>query len=253
MIRKPQQAALPAILRNTGKFAAATIGALLLAAPVQAEIIRFEGGFGPAIHNDVYVEGKFSFLSLGSGALTQAENEGTYVGEFFQGSDSAGCGVSMACPTNNPSTYYGALNDGYVSVFANDGRGFSVKSLAASYIGNTATITGYPAVAGLLRVQGWDATGASLTQTFNLAGPAAAGFQFSNFTLAAAFAAREWVELAIFGFTCNTAGSCNAFTTNRGQFAIDNLDLVQVPEPASALLVALGLAGLVNGARRRKA
>lgn len=252
MIRKTQQAALPAVLRTTSTLAGAALGALLLAAPAQADTIRFEDYVGPAIHNDVYIEGKFATISYAASGLPAADKEGSYVGEFFQGSDSAGCGVSMACPVNNPSTYYGALNDGYLGLVLTNGRGFTIKSLSASYIGNTATLTGYPSVAGLLRVQGWDRNGASLNTTFNLAGPTAAGFQFANFALPTAFANREWVELAIFGFTCGTS-TCNAFTTNRGQFAIDNINVFEVPEPASALLVGLGLAGLVAGARRRKA
>ncbi len=41
-------------------------------------------------------------------------------------------------------------------------------------------------------------------------------------------------------------------TQNQAQFALDDLNLTEVPEPASVALMLLGLAGLGSVSRRRR-
>lgn len=229
---------------------ASMIGAIgLLGGSAHAGVIDFEGYFGPATHNDSISQSGYDigFFSNVAGAVAGED----FVGSFLDGADPQSC-TDMACPVNNPGTYYGALNDSFVSITSSTQRGqFSINSFDASFIGGTPSLGGYPAVSGLLRIQGFLANGGSAIETYQLAGPSNGGFNFARYNTSAAFASLQFSEAIFFGFTCNTAGSCSAFSTNRGQFGIDNINLAEIPEPASFALFGLGMAG-VAFARRRK-
>ena len=107
----------------------------------------------------------------------------------------------------------------------------------------------------MLRLQGHLADGSgSLTQTYQLPGPDQAGnLDFFSYQAAGAFADAEFDYMYVYGFSCNSVGSCAAFQTDQGQFAIDNINLTSnVPEPAGLALVAMALAA-AGVTRRRKA
>lgn len=221
----------------------------LLAGSAQAAVIDFENDFGPATHGQFIQQSGYDigFFSNVAGALIGED----YVGSFFDGTDIESC-TGMACPVNNPGMYYGALNDSYIDIMSSRQNGmFRINSFDASFIGGTSTLSSYPAVSGLLRIQGVLANGGSVTETYQLAGPSASGFNFGHFETTAAFSRLEFTEALFFGFVCNTAGSCSAFSSDRAQFGIDNINLTEVPEPASFALFGLGMAGVAL-ARRRK-
>jgi hypothetical protein len=247
MIRKSHLQASPS--GTFKKLAAAVLGAAALAAaPAQAGVIGFEGHYGPVEGTQMYSEGGFN---LGFYANVAGGGAGNFVGEFIDGTDPFQC-VNMACPVNNGGMYYGALNDSYIDITSTTSRQrFQVKSLDASFIGASTVLNSYPTYPGFLRLQGIRADGTSALQDIVFGRPAASGFQFGHYQMTSAFAANKF-ELLAFGFVCNSAGNCSAFQTNQGQFGIDNLELTAVPEPATALMLGLGLVGLV-GARRRKA
>lgn len=228
---------------------ASMIGAIgLVAGSAQAEVIDFEGYFGPATHNDFISQSGYDigFFSNVAGAVAGED----FVGSFFDGADPQSC-TGMACPVNNPSTYYAALNDSYIDIMSSTQRKFSINSFDASFIGGTSSLNSYPAISGLLRIQGFLANGTFATETYQLAGPSASGFNFGHYNTSAAFSSLQFTEAVFFGFACNSAGSCSAFSTDRGQFGIDNINLTAIPEPASFALFGLGMAG-VAFARRRK-
>lgn len=221
--------------------------AALGSSSAHADVIDFNNQFGLVGHGDYsIVNGTFVLASFSNAATALP---GEMVGAYIDGSDSLSC-PGGACPVNNPTTYYGALNDSYLDVFRTDGLGFHVGAFDASFIGAYPG-NNYPAVAGLLRILGFRGDGSSRSQDFLLSGPASTGFQFERFTPTVSFQAEYFTEVVFYGFTCNTSGNCNAFSTNRGQFAIDNLTFV--PEPGSLALLGAGMLGLFGMRRRLQA
>ena len=252
MIRTPISQASRATPGNALQqlLCAAALCAAAACVPAQADVIDFEGYFGPTGHGDGIQTAGYNvgFYSNAAGAML-----GDLAGSFLDGSDSQSCDVGTTqCPKNNPSMYYGALNDSYIDIMPTTYRAqFGIRSFDASFIGGAAALSSYPAVAGLLRIQGIRADGSSAIETYQLAGPSAAGFNFGNYNTSAAFRQNHFVEAFFFGFTCNTAGNCSAFSTNRGQFGIDNINLNAIPEPAGFLLFGIGMIGMGAVARRR--
>lgn len=230
-------------------FCTVALSAAAAIVPAQAGTIDFEGYFGPAVHGSGIQTAGYAlgFLSNVPGAVVGED----FVGTFLNGADSQSCDASLRCPVNNPSTYYGALNDGFISIKSNtDARRFAINGFDASFIGGSADLASYPAVSGGLRIVGVFADGSQVFETYALEGPSAAGFQFSQFATTAAFRSNAFVEAYLFAFACNNSGGCTAFS-DRGQFGIDNINLTAIPEPAGFLLFGIGMAGLGAVARRR--
>lgn len=245
--------ALPSLTSPLAKFAAAAFAAAAIAAPAHGATINFDAGAGA-----LFGSGD-SWSEQGYKLTFEAYNPadvGSLVGAIVDTSDPTYC-IGMACPINGEGGYYGAFNDSIVWVDSEDGAPFMVKSIDASFIGLDAALGGYPIYSGLLRMQGFLADGSYMLQDLLLDGPSSQGFLFGRYSPFETFANTAFVSMAMFGFTCDTSGSCAAFETNRGQFAIDNLvlegELAEVPEPASLALFGLGFLGLAARARRRNA
>lgn len=225
------------------------IGALG-ALPVRAELVNFEDvQAGIVGHNDYFRSGNYWFT--GWSAERDATN-GDFVGMVVDGRDRDTC-VNGACPVNNASHYYAGVNDGVL--FMDPLRSsdtFQLKSFDASYIGAYAGAT-YPSIPALLRVQGFFADGSYLYQDFALGGATGGHFNFQSYSTGA-FGNAYFSEIAFFALACNAGGSCSPFTTNEGQFAIDNiLTAAAVPEPSTYLMMAFGLMALCTMSRRRDA
>lgn len=224
------------------------LGAASLAAlpAAHAAVIDFEnlavGGLG---HNDYFQQAGFDLASYSNDPDALP---GDLVGSINDGSDPGSC-VNLMCPAN-AGHYYAALNDGYLEITRSaPQQTLSLRSFDASFIGATVGAA-YPAVAGLLRVQGFYNDGTSAYEDYQLDGPGANGFAFGHYTTSAAFGARQFSAIALFGFTCDAASNCSAFQTNKGQFALDNLNVSAVPEPSSWLMLGAGLLGLAAVRRR---
>jgi hypothetical protein len=230
----------------------ATVLALASAGAAQAAVITFDGNRGPVFNQDSIQQAGYaiSFLDPAPGAPAGT----VQIGRFIDGANPASCGTNI-CPTNNTTTYFDLFGTGYVDIMPNTGNAtFSFRGLDASFIGTPGTA--YPPTPAALQVIGFFADGSSETAQFNLAGPSNGTTTFERFKPSEAFAQLQFSEIAIVGFVCNAQGQCTGLDNNAGQFALDNITLSDlpagnVPEPATASLLALGLLGLGRRARRR--
>lgn len=173
------------------------------------------------------------------------------VGAIVDGSDLANTCFSVACPTNNATHFYTALNDGVLYLAPDSAPAFTLTSFDASFVGAAGEI--FPNTTLILRIQGTKVGGGTLTGSVNLAGTTDGAFSFESFSTSGAFAAQRFTEAYFYGLACNSAGSCAAFSSDKGQFALDNINVTAVPEPSQWLLMGLGLAALGAFARRRSA
>lgn len=185
----------------------------------------------------------FDPFSNAAGALA-----GDFVGTIGTSADIC---AGFSCPANNSTNYLTLLDDGAVVFGANDGFRFSVKSFSASWVGNGDPLQATP---GFVRLQGMRG-GVSTIATFALTGLDANGqLNFTNIGTGA-FGNTEFDYVYAYGFACPPVGggtTCSSFSTDRAQFALDDIVVEHVPEPASlALLSVAGLAAF--GARRRRA
>ncbi|CAN7680472.1 NF038120 family PEP-CTERM protein [Pseudoduganella sp. LjRoot289] len=230
--------------------------ALSFAAPSQASTITFDNLAASPLaqnmplvgHTDEFYQSGYWIDGLSAQPLAQ---EGDLVGAIVNGSDLANTCWSVACPVNNSSSFYTALNDGYLAIGAENGRSFRLDSFDASYVGASGEI--FPGLSLVLNIQGNQAGGGYMDAQFYLPGPSNGAFNFDSFATGGLFASTEFTHIFIYGYACDATGNCSAFSTDKGQFALDNIELTQVPEPGSLALIALGLAGMGMMARRRSA
>ena len=218
----------------------------------QADVLDFEDAPGPfAQAGSEYTFGNYWVQTLDN------ENLGAMAGSFINGADQADICFDLKCPINNQTGYMATLNDGYFAFGLNDGGLFTLDSMRVSFIGTGQA--SFPAVSGLLILAGFDANFNVIQTSSQIAvgGPNANGqFSFANVDLGA-FANTSFAAVRVLGYACNAAGSCNR-NTNAAAFAFDDIvttaeAVAAVPEPASWLLIGLGLLGLGAFQRKRAA
>lgn len=233
---------------------AVAAAALLSIGAAQATVITFDGlSPSPFATNmpllgdgDEFYQSGYFFAPFSNDANAQV---GDLVGAIVDGADVANTCFSVACPTNNSTHFYTALNDGVLSMGSISGAPFKLQGLSASFVGAAGEV--FPGTTLILRAQGVKASGGTLTASINLPGQVGGSFSFANYSYSAAFANTPMTAIYFFGLACNSSGSCSAFSSDKGQFALDNITVV--PEPSEWLLMGLGLVAVGAVVRRRSA
>jgi len=246
-------------MKKVGIRLAMAAAALLTSIGVQAGVLRTTITFDPVdtstlIFPPALVYGdEFYQPGLGGRTMWLDPFSNSAVGGFgdLVGAVLNGACPDLGCPVNNASNYVAMLDDGVLAFGSTDGFTFSVQSVNASFIGSGDVMSTTP---GYLALQGVR-DGLATTAYFALTGLDANG-QLNFGTIdTGAFGSYEFDVVYAFAYACkdSSAGpSCQAFSTNQAQFALDDIVIEHVPEPASLALV--GIAGLaVVGARRRRA
>jgi hypothetical protein len=230
------------------------IASLLCAAPAFADVVTFDSlpasanesgtSLGESGYNMLFVEGPVAAeLGLVSG-----------IGSVIDSSDPFSCDI-IACPAGASGKYLAILNDGAVQL-SHPGAlsGFTVTGFDFAFMPPTPV---GPGNYGQLQLSGVNWQGATVMTRLDFPGQNADGsFLFGSAALDAAFRANVFSSLTISACIYDADAVCsNSFASpafNQAQFALDNLSLNAVPEPASFLLAALGL-GALGLSRRRKA
>ncbi|SFV14614.1 NF038120 family PEP-CTERM protein [Pseudoduganella namucuonensis] len=233
----------PSTLKKT--VAAALASVALWAPTAHATIIDFEDADPGFLGNGDTVQSRgFSFTSFSNDS---AADLGALSGAIFDGTDTGFCTTPLACPVNNASRYFAGLDDGSAIMKSATSSHFKLSGFDASFIGGGGA---YPAMAGLLQVYGITAQNTVHLLEYALGGPGAGGFLMNHRNTGAAFSALELTEVYFYGYMCDASQNCHDTNTLKAQFALDNVDVTDVPEPATAALMLLGLAGLAATRRR---
>lgn len=218
--------------------AAAWSAAALAAQPAaSAAVITFEPtASGPVTQEQSWHEAGYTLTGYTIDPLAQP---GDLVGMVADGGDPGVC-VNLMCPAR-AGHYYQGLNDGVLVITADQPDApFRLQAFDASFIGAVPGAA-YPALAGKLGIYGAYANGTYAYEEYALDGPGAAGFAFQHYLASPGFAGQSFVELDLLAYACDAGGTCVAFTDGKGQFALDNVAVAAVPEPAGWTMLVMGL------------
>ena len=234
-------------LRTTGLLAATLMCAGLPAAMAAPQVIDFEAAppltvVGPGQSDASYVEGGLTFTPTGSDAVV----------------DLSFCALGAeSCISNNPTVYLTALNGAKVTISGT--QAFTLNGLDASFFPLPVPVGFFSGLPMGLSLEGMVWGGGTVSQALALVEDAGfpGDFVFSSYqTPSLAFLSSVTVSACVFvGQACLREGldfDATGLIFNDLEFAIDNLSITNIPEPAALWLAALGLVAAA-GSRRRQA
>lgn len=227
----------------------------MLCAPASATIIDFSD-LPPSAHPSGVTLSEDGFnMALVEGPVGAFYGVVSGTGTIADGTDPATCDV-ITCPAEADGNYLMVLNDGAVRFSRNTtAGGFRLTGLDLAFLAPVAVPDGDY---GMLRLSGIALDGTVSNTTLAFPGQNAANqFVFGNASLAPDFSRLTFRSLTIDACLYDADDNCtNSFefpAQNQAQFAIDNLNFQEVPEPGSLLLAGLGFGALVLQRRRQRA
>ncbi len=215
---------------------AVSLAALLPAAQASTSTITFEG---PAL-TGLYLPG--DSLSLAGYTLAAAQDFGVI--DFSSA-------LGFFAPSGNPSQFYFAANEGRLLLTRADALPFSLNHFAAAFV----PLDPPSALNTVMVARGTRSDDSIVTASWAFAAGTGNSFPFSTHASGlAGFTGLKRLEFLACagGAVVGAVTDCSVPLLNNGQFAIDDITLTAVPEPSTALLFALGLAGLAGLKRRTR-
>jgi len=246
-------------MKNRFRKTAGLLGAALFLGTgvAHAALIDFDAGLdtSQAPWSPLLSQGASLYQSgyaISTASMTPGADPDAFVGLLVDGRDVAGTCFGMVCPTDNSSNFLMAMNDSavYLTEQSNSGVPFLLSGFKASFVGNGIDPLPASGGAGVLRVLEMHTDGSVTTESFELASINSNGdLNFASFN---STNSKPVVAAMFFAYFCDTNGNCSdAFSNNKAQFALDDINVSAVPEPATWAMTALGLAGVAGVARRR--
>ena len=152
-----------------------------------------------------------------------------------------------AAPSGNLTQFYTGLNDGGLVLQRTGGGLFDLKGFDAAFIPLDPAASGTTVMVAVGTYADNSASGVA----WFFGAKSGSAFPFVNYSNPSDFSGFSLLKQVEF-FACAFDGVnvCAAPTRNNGQFAIDNINLNNIPEPSTAAMLALCMLGLALFSRR---
>lgn len=220
--------------RFTGRLLCAALSAWGLLGAARAEVLDFEFVTPPFAYHTSFTHGDYVFSGNGAVATAAADPS-----------------VNRP-PTGNGTTFYSALVSSDLLLRRTDGQAFHLHGFDTGVFMPGLVPAG--TTAGLLFASATNAFGQTVVQSWDF-GTSAGDGSFAFRSIGAGLSAfRNLTQVHFFACLYGASGSgCVPPLADTGlaDFALDNLNVTAVPEPASYALMGAGLAAVIAWRRRR--